>query len=80
MPACGRQALCSMRLAFHRGLRWKSGNAKSAVISMIREKVILMLMYPPTLLFKNFQMTGPVLCAAPPKICLRRFKNFGLRN
>jgi len=66
-----------MRLASDRRLVWKSGNVKSAVISMIQEKVIPITMYLPTLLFKNFQMTGPVLCAALPKICLRRFKDFG---
>jgi len=69
-----RYALCAMQ-SFRRGDQTcKSGNAKFAVTSMIQKKAILMAISLLAHLLTNCLTTGFALCAALPKICLKRFR------
>jgi hypothetical protein len=59
-----------------RRLRCKNGNAKSVVTFMIREKAILTGIFLPIHRLTNFPTTGFAPCAALPKICLKKFREF----
>ena len=52
--------------------RWKNGNARSAVISMILRRAILMGIFPQVLLLKTCLTVGFVRYAALQRICLKR--------
>jgi hypothetical protein len=52
-------------------LRWRNGDVRSAVISTILRKAILMGISLQVLLLKTCLTVGFVRCVAPQKICLK---------